>query len=131
MIAAILFLVLGVYLTASSFALPAGIAGQPGPGFFPRGIGALMVLLSLAALRSRGSDAPAIENYRTIAATIGLTAVYLLLWGTGGFPLKTLLYLVILLRCYGQGWRPAAVVALVLTGAVTAGFQYGLRLTLE
>jgi len=131
MIAGVLFLVLGLYLTISSFGLPSGIGGLPGPGFFPRVIGVLMVALSIAALRDRRPAGSPIENRRTITGTVALTILYLLLWGTGGFAVKTAVFLVALLRMYGQSWRPAAIVSLALTAAATLGFQYGLRLTLE
>jgi uncharacterized membrane protein len=124
MITGLVFLALGLYLTLSSLRLPSG------PGFFPRTLGVLMVLLAVAALRDR-HRAASIENRRTIAATLALTVLYLLLWGTGGFALKTGLYLLLLLRLYGQPWRPAVTVSLVLTALVTLGFQFGLRLTLE
>jgi len=131
MITGLVFLALGLYLTVSSFRLPPGLADLPGPGFFPRVIGVLMILLSLAALRDRRPAGAPVENRWTIVVTIALTVLYLASWGTGGFALKTSLYLLLLLRLYGQTWRPAAIVAVVLTAAVTAGFQYGLRLTLE
>jgi hypothetical protein len=124
MITGLVFLILGLYLTASSLRLPSEA------GMFPRVLGALMALLALAALGDRRPAGP-LENGRTIAATVGLTVLYLLLWGTGGFALKTLLYLLALLRLYGQAWPPAAGVALILTALVTLGFQLGLRLTLE
>jgi hypothetical protein len=124
MITGLVFLTLGLYLTVSSLRLPSEA------GMFPRVLGVLMVLLALAALRDR-RPAGSIENGRTIAATLALTVLYLLLWGTGGFALKTALYLLALLRLYGQPWRPAAGAALFLTALVTLGFQLGLRLTLE
>ena len=125
MITGLLFLALGLYLTFSSFHLPAGA------GLFPRVIGGTMILLALAALPDRRPAGPPVENRRTIGGTIALTILYLALWGSGGFAVKTTVYLVLLLRLYGQTWKPAAIVAVVLTAAVTLGFQFGLRLTLE
>src|SRR5581483_5045878 len=108
MITALAFLALGLYLAASAWRLPEG------PGAFPGAIGAAMALLSLPAFRDRGSGGFRVENSRTIAATLALTVLYLLVWGTGAFALKTALYLVLLLRLYGQRWRTAVTVAVVM-----------------
>lgn len=131
----LLFLVLGIYLAASSFWLPSGVGPLPGPGFFPGAIGALIILLA-AALLAQAVKQPAgtglqIGNRRAIAGAVGLTLLYLLLWGTGGFAPRTAVFLVVLLKFLGERWKPALVVALVLTATVTLAFRFGLRLTLE
>jgi hypothetical protein len=107
----------------------------PGPGFFPRVIGGVMVLLSLALLwRSRRGGAPESEapaDLRTVAGVVGLLFVYLLLWGTGLFPLRTAVFLLILLRFLGQSWRSGLTVSLSLTVVIVLAFQIGLRVSLE
>jgi hypothetical protein len=107
----------------------------PGPGFFPRAIGGVMVLLSLALLRSarQGGEtqAPAPADLRTVAGVVGLLFLYLLLWGTGLFPLRTAVFLLVLLRFLGQSWRSGLTVSLSLTVAIVLAFQIGLRVSLE
>ena len=65
------------------------------------------------------------------AGAAGMLLVYLALWGTGFFPLRTVLFLTLLLKFPGQRWRSAAGAALVLTTPATAAFQYGLNVSLE
>ena len=80
------FLLLGLYLLMSSFALPAGMGGLPGPGFFPQVIGAvitaLAALLLAQSLRAEDEQALVFENKAAVAGAAGLTFAYLLLWGS-------------------------------------------------
>ncbi len=134
-IAAAGFTALGAYLVVSGGGFPAGAGGLPGAGFFPQTIGALMVLLALGLLfkaRERsGTTGFAFVNAAQTAASAGMLLIYLALWGTGFFPLRTALFLTLFLKFLGQRWRSAAGVSLVLTAVVTAVFQYGLNVSLE
>lgn len=133
------FLTLGIGLVASSFALPEGVGRLPGPGFFPRLIGGAMLLLSLTLLwQSRrtapaagAADAAAATDVRGVLGAIGLLALYLLLWGTGLFALRTIVFLLLLLRFLGQPWKTALAVAVPVTVAVVLAFQVGLGVSLE
>ena len=129
------FLALGVALVASSYALPAGMGRLPGPGFFPRVIGGVITLLSLALLwqaRRRGeTESPAPADLRTVLGVVGLLFLYLLLWGTGLFPVRTAVFLLVLLRFLGQPWRSGLTVSLSLTAVIVLAFQIGLRVSLE
>ena len=129
------FAALGAYLVASGGGFPAGAGGLPGAGFFPQTIGALMVVLALGLFfkaRQRGGTAGfAFANAAQTAGAAGMLLVYLALWGTGFFPLRTVLFLTLLLKFLGQRWRSAAGAALVLTTLATAAFQYGLNVSLE
>ncbi len=129
------FLALGAYLVISGGGFPAGVGALPGAGFFPRVIGSLIVLLALAMLfQSRGqSEATSfkLSNPRQIAGAVGMLSVYLALWGTGFFPLRTAVFLALLLKFLGQSWPAAAGVAATLTAVVAAAFQYGLNVSLE
>lgn len=130
-----LFLMLGLYLAVSASALPGGSGGLPGAGFFPRIIGIVMALLSAALLVNtlRGSSTTAFDlsHGRVIGGVVGLTFVYLLLWGTGLFALRTFIFLVLFLRFLEQSWRTSLTVSGALTATIAAAFQYGLRVSLE
>lgn len=133
-VAALLFLSLGMFLAVSSFFLPEGIGNLPGPGFFPAVIGFLVILLSALLLRGAWlGEARRVEvhNGRVLAGTAALTLIYLLLWGSGGFIVRTVIFLVLLLRLFGERWRTSVAVGIVLAGVITLGFRFGLRLTLE
>jgi putative tricarboxylic transport membrane protein len=129
------FLAFGLYLVVSGVLLPAGIGRLPGAGFFPIVIGIATVVLALLLLASafRGAVSPSFEliNGKTIAAVVGLTFAYLLLWGSGLFALRTAVFLALLLRTLGERWKTSMTVSAVLTAAVTLAFQLGLRVSLE
>ena len=129
------FLLLGIYLVGSASWLPAGVGGLPGPGFFPRVIGSVTILLALGLLiqtaRRRGGGGLGLANARGIGGTIGLLFLYLLFWGSGWFALRTAVFLALLLRFLGQRWTASVAVGLALTAAVVGAFQYGLRISLE
>ncbi len=129
------FLALGAYLAVSSLWLPPGLHGLPGPGFFPRVIGILMIMLSIvlatSALRSVSATPFKLDIKPSLAGTVGLAFIYLLLWGTGGFPVRTAIFLAFLLRLFGERWRISLIVGAALATAITLGFQFGLRLTME
>ena len=131
------FALLGLYLIASSFALPPGMGRLPGPGFFPRVIGVAIVLLAgaLFVQTMRARSVPQgewrIDNGRAIAGAIGLAFVYLLLWGSGLFALRTGVFLALFMRFMGQPWKQSILVAALLTALVVAAFQYGLHVSLE
>jgi hypothetical protein len=133
MAVACVFLALGAGLALSSRSLPSGVAGLPGPGFFPGIIGILMFLLAVGLLRpSSGVVSPfRIENARTVARVTLLTVAYLALWGTGGFAVRTAVYLTVLLMLLGERWRRSLLAAAVITGAVVAAFSFGLGLRLD
>lgn len=129
------FIALGAYLIVSGGGFPSGVSGLPGAGFFPRMIGALMVLLALGLLfdaRERsGNTVFRFANATQTVGAVGLLFVYLALWGTGFFPLRTALFLALLLKFLGRQWRSALGAAVVLTVVVTVIFQYGLNVSLE
>lgn len=127
------FLLLGLLLLTSAAAFPPGVGGLPGPGFFPRVIGAVMVALAilLLALVWRGpGPAPGAAPLKPVLLTVLLLAGYLALWERVPFALRTLLFVALYLRLLGQSWRAAVQVALGLTLFVVTAFQYGLRVGL-
>ena len=132
---AVFFLLIGIYLTLSASVLPAVSEKLAGPGFFPRAIGVVMLglgsILLYQGIRARSTASFEVRHGATIAAIVILTAVYLLLWGIGFFPLRTFVFVVLFLRILGQSWKTGVSVSIVLTAVVTGAFQYGLRLSLD
>lgn len=128
-----LFLALGIALLATGAAFPAGVGGLPGAGFFPQIIGGVTALLAGAlVMNSRAGGSPVeIENFRHVAGALGLLGLYLLLWGTGFFVIRTAVFLALLLRFLGQRWMPAAACSTVLTVFAYLAFDTGLNVTLE
>jgi len=130
---ALLFLLLGLLLWSSASAFPPGVGGLPGPGFFPRVIGIVMLAPAVALLAQawrRPGPASGAARAKPVLFTVVLLAAYLALWDRVPFALRTLLLLALYLRCLGQRWRTALQVAFVLTASVVAAFEYGLRVSL-
>ncbi len=138
---AVCFVALGGFLATSASGLPDGLGGLPGPGFFPQVIGVVVLLLGGALLfqavrpsaADSGDDAAEflIENRGAIVGAIGLTALYLGLWGTGLFALRTGVFLALFLKFLGQNWKASIAVAVVLTVTVTLAFEVGLRVSFD
>lgn len=113
--------------------LPPSLGKLPGAGFFPFWIGAAMLGLAAPLLFRKGE--PAAETpaggWARAGMVAGLTMLYLLLWGSGLFAVRTVLFLAILLKLLGESWRASVGVSATLTAVVVAAFQYGLRVNLE
>lgn len=125
-------LAVGLAAAASSFPDPAGRA--PGPSFFPYAVATAMGLLSLGVLfqafRSEGEQETG-GDLRAVLAVCALALVYLALWGTGLFALRTAVFLALFLRLVGETWRASATVSVALTAVAVLAFQVGLRVNLE
>ena len=132
-IVGVFFALLAVAIMLSAQALPVGLGKLPGAGFFPFWIGAAMLALSIPLLFRGGasSDGTPPGGWAQAGMVAALTLLYLSLWGSGWFPLRTLIFLVMLLRMLGESWRASAGVSATLTAVVVLAFQYGLRVSLE
>ncbi len=114
------------YVLYASWRMPPGMSGQPGPGFFPTGIGAVLLVAGLALLlRSRRSERsgpqPAVEfgHTRIWVTLLALAGTAFALEPVGYLPTSAAL-LAVLLRCYGRtGW-----LATVLGAVAGAGLSW-------
>lgn len=132
-IVGIVFAVVAAAFLLGAKALPPSLGNLPGAGFFPFWIGAAMLGLSVPLLLRSGPQAlqtPA-EGWAQAGMVGALTLLYLLLWGSGFFAVRTVVFLAILLKMLGESWRGSLGVSATLTAVVVAAFQYGLRVNLE
>ena len=113
----------GGYLL-SALGLPAGSTARPGPGFFPVVVALVWTASAFRRAPARraaepASDhAPAEATGRVLATAAALIAFCLLLpWI--GYPVASLLFVTLVLRWLGAGWRMA-----VLTGVGSAVVSY-------
>jgi putative tricarboxylic transport membrane protein len=117
----------GAYLF-NGLSLPIGTTARPGAGFFPLAIGAFGAVMALvwtvAAFRRApvvAAEEPGISGdargrvVTTAAALIGFCV--LLPWL--GYPVVALVFVTLLLRWLGAGWRAA-----VVTGVTSAAVSY-------
>lgn len=129
------FFALGLYLALRAACFPAGIGRLPGPGFFPGLIGTAMMLLAIALPFSRRRRAGngrynSGGSYSRVLIALALTALYVALWGRIPFALRTGVFVAVFLRSQAQPWRASLQVAAVLTAAIIAAFEYGLKVHL-
>jgi putative tricarboxylic transport membrane protein len=110
MISSVFFFVSGLLIIAGSLKMTIGSLGEPGPGFLPLVVGALLVLMSIvlfigALRRKRGQqDAAGIgrkERLKIYATSLSLL-LYALVLRPVGFVVVTLFLLVFLFKVIGE-----------------------------
>ena len=126
---------MGVFVGAIALTYPLGSAFRPGPGFFPLGIGGLMILLGLMVAAEAMLTEPATAEddatpvWRPMAATgIGMLVFAGLLETLGYVPAAVALVGLAALGDARYDWRLAAGIALFMAIFGTAVFIWGLGL---
>lgn len=135
LVLAVLFGVFGAALYGGAAALPPG-GNLPGPGFFPKTIAVVMMLVAAGLLVQtfRAKTAPGAFSWgdrRTVGGAALLIALFLALWGTGYFAVRAAVFLMLLLLLVGEPWKRGAAVSVILAAVVSLAFQVGLRISLE
>lgn len=135
-IAASLFLLLGVLYLADAVSMPVGTARAPGAGLFPLAVGGLILACALA-LPFVGTNAapvawPAWSELRRVGtATAALVGFCLALPWTG-YLLPTAAVLAVTIRLFGgRSWRGATAVSVGLALASYYLFAVLLGIRLE
>jgi hypothetical protein len=130
--AGVLYIAFGVTAVVIALKYPAGTAGRMGPGYFPRGLGGLLIaiglFLSLRALRLSGTSLtfPAFKPLLVVIASVvlfGIAAPKL------GLVVATILLVVVSSTASDEfRWKEAAISSLLLAAFTVAAFAYGLKL---
>lgn len=132
--AGILFIAFGLaaVIIARDYAM--GTAGRMGPGYFPRGLGAILIILGLVlsvrALRLRG---PKIQfgSFKPLLIVLGSVLVFGLAAPKLGLIVATILLIVISSAASHEfRWKEAVISSLILAAFTLAAFVYGLKLQL-
>lgn len=93
-----------------AFQMPAGTSGAPGPGFFPRALGSLLVLVSVGVIIRALKLEPAADvtvalGHRDITLTVLALVGFGLVFEYAGFVLSATLFMLVLLRAFAKrGW---------------------------
>ncbi|GKX29684.1 hypothetical protein SH1V18_21640 [Vallitalea longa] len=121
---------IGVYVFFMTAGFPEGSNNVPGPAFFPRILAIIAIVLGailvVQALINK-ADVEKInlhdENAKKSYITMGIIAIYLILFNKIGFLLLTPLLLFILIRFYGMKsiWKNA-VISIMVTSVVYGVF---------
>ncbi len=134
-LAGLLFILLGAGFAFGAGTYDMGTAAQMGPGYFPRLLGALLALLGMAIFASAktGAGRPSSGGlpWRAILAVLcGVGAFGLLLKPLGLFLAALLLVGLSSLAQQRPRWGEVLASALVLAGAASVIFVWGLQLPL-
>ncbi len=116
--AAVVLLVLALAIVWTAVLMPAGTMGTPGPGLFPRALGSLLALTSIALLIRAWrlpSDRPETIalGHTQIWLTVLVLAVVAFIFERAGYLISAALFMVVLLRAFGGiTWTRAALAAI-------------------
>jgi hypothetical protein len=129
-----LFMAFGLIAVAVSSGYRMGIAARMGPGYFPRGLGVLLLILgaiiALRGLRSKGEPVPAFV-VRPLVFVLGTVIVFGLVIPWTGVVLGTLfLIFVASFASHEFRWKEALVAGILLATAAVLVFIVGLKLQL-
>lgn len=132
--AGVLFIAFGLaaVIIARDYAM--GSAGRMGPGYFPRGLGILLIVLGLIlSLRAVRVDGPKIEfrSFKPLAIVLGSVVVFAMAAPKLGLIAATIL-LIVLSSTASHEFRlkEAIISSLALSVFTLAAFVYGLKLQL-
>ena len=132
--AGVLFIAIGAAAVGIALNYPMGTAARMGPGYFPRALGSLMMILgALSVLRSFRLQGEPIGGWRwrPLVVTLGSVVIFGLIVQYVGLALSTI-FLVIASSAASHEFRPIeAAVAGVLMAVLCVGvFVYTLNIQL-
>lgn len=133
-LAGLLFIAFGVgaIVVGSNYSL--GTAARMGPGYFPRVLGGLLVVLGLAlALRSLRFSGPPLPGWtwRPVVVVLGSVAIFGLVVNYAGVVLSTLFLIVAASAASREfRFRESVVAGCVLAAVAVGVFVIGLKLQL-
>ncbi len=142
-----LVLAAGIVYEVMALWMPRGRIGQPGPGFFPVVVGAVLLLTAAGcliqallierphglAMERRGKEAPTQRNRQVIRIwlLVGFLIFYALTLQPLGFPIAIFLFLMAATWVFGyRRWFPALGIAVVLTVISYLAFVVWLKVPL-
>ena len=127
-VAAIFFMLVGVFFALYARSVEIGTWHEPGPGFLPFWAGVILTAMSVAlfwgsygkrAWAARPSFFPQSDSWKRVLATFAALLVYNLLLVPLGFTLTTFLFLLFLVKfIFPQTWTRALMVS--IAGSVVA-----------
>ncbi len=129
-----LFAGFGLAAVVLGASYPLGTAARMGPGYFPRGLGLILIamgaVLILKSLRTRGAPI-SIPTLKPMLVVLGSVVLF----GIAVMPLGLVLATILLIvassaASHEFNWKEAAIASVVLAGFVVAAFGYGLNLQL-
>jgi len=130
----ILFVAIGTADVVLGSKYNLGTAARMGPGYFPRALGILLILLgaivALRGLRLNGSPIPK-WKWRPIVIVLGSVVLFGQIVQTVGLALSTIILIVLASTASHEfRWKESIIVAVLLSALSVGVFIIGLKLTL-
>jgi hypothetical protein len=132
LVAGLLFMATGIAAIAIATKYTLGTAARMGPGYFPRILGILMIvlgaILALRSLRVSGLPLPG-WKWRPVLVTLGSVIMFGLIVNHAGLVVSTIL-LIVLASAASHEFRPreAVISGIVLSALAVGVFVIGLKL---
>lgn len=132
--AGVLFIAVGIFTIAVAANYPMGTAARMGPGYFPRALGSLLIILGafslLRGLRTPGESVPR-WFFRPIVVALGSVVIFGLIVQYVGMALSTI-FLVVASSAASPEFRvkESLIAGVLMAIACVLVFIYGLGITL-
>ena len=130
--AGLMFIAFGVAAIAIGSGYPLGVAARMGPGYFPRILGILLIVLgavvTFRALRLDGARIT-LESPRPLLIVLGSIVLFALIARPLGLVVATILLIVVSSAASTEfRWKEALISSVLLAALAVAGFIWGLGL---
>ncbi len=132
--AGILYIAFGVGAIAIAYDYPVGSAGRMGPGYFPRGLGIILIalglILGLRSLKLRGAPL-SFPAFKPILIVLGSVVLFGLAAPKLGLVVATLILVIASSTASDEfTWKSAILSSIFLAIFTVLAFAYGLNLQL-
>ncbi len=132
--AGVLYIAFGVAAIAIAYNYPVGSAGRMGPGYFPRGLGIILIvlglILSLRAFRLPGSPL-SFPTFKPILIVLGSVVLFGLAAPKLGLVVATIILVIASSMASDEfTWKAAILSSIFLAIFTVLAFAYGLKLQL-
>lgn len=128
--AGMLYIACGLATIVIALDYHAGTAGRMGPGYFPRGLGALMIVLGMVlSVRGVRVKGPRIwlGSPKPLLVILGSVVLFGLTVPVTGMALATVLLVIVSSMASSEfRWREAVIASLVLAAFAVGAFAYAL-----
>ena len=133
-LAGLIFVAFGLAAIVIGSAYPLGTAARMGPGYFPRILGILLIVLggalSFRALRIKGTPLPD-WKWRPVLVVLGSVVVFGIIVTHVGLALSTVGLIVASSAASTEfRWKESLVSGILLAALATGVFVYGLKLVI-
>ena len=132
--AGVLYVAFGTAAIVIALDYPLGTANRMGPGYFPRGLGTLMIVLGLIlvgrSFKLKG-EAIGFPTFKPLLIVLGSVAVFGLVAPLGGLVIATILLVFLSSTASHEfRWKEAVIASIALAIFTVIAFSYGLKLQL-